>query len=172
MTNWGHPASFYLGSRFAAISISCRKAFTICWIETAIEVEWCWARALSALVCCFLGSTPSLSPSPRKKGQGDRGARVRRLHWYQSPFITHSSVLWSRSQTAQESYSPIWQWGGGWSGRNSVFGQSPPIWNDKVILAVPAAKCWNYCLVRATCWNAQEEKMLLTLIKKNVKSLR
>ena len=154
VTHWGQPAKWNPGSWFAAISII-KQAFCIFWsfvakmqqsIESVLDGNSCFveethdldlgrcrARALLALVCCFFSSRLCSIPRPlpQDRAGGDRGVRIRRLHWYQSPFITHSSALWSRSQTAQESYSPVWQWGGGWSELNSVFGQSAPIWNYK-----------------------------------------
>lgn len=92
-----------------------------------INTDWCWAAGLFKDGQHPPRSLPmALHPSAHPPGQRDRGVRVRRLHWYQSPFITPSSALWSFSQTAQESHSPVWQWGGGWWEQNSVFGQSSP----------------------------------------------
>lgn len=86
--------------------------------------------------CC----SPSVGPSPPSgTGQGDGGVRVRRLHWYQSPFITPSSALWSRSQTAQESYSPIWQWGGGMAQTKQCVWPISSCTKSSVMLAAPAA---------------------------------
>lgn len=83
--------------------------------------------------------SPSFSPSPSGTGRGDRGVRVRRLHWYQSPFITPSSALWSLSQTAQESYSPIWQWGGGGAQTKQRVWPISSSTKWSVMLAAPAA---------------------------------
>lgn len=137
------------------------KAFTSCWKElTALLRRFTGLHKLMSGLCKC--SPPPHLPPPGQDMTwwGDRGVRVWRLHWYQSSFITPSSGLWSRSQTAQESYSPVWQWGGGmvrakhWVWPISCRSNFNAPCSSFLLSSVWTQR-WTYVFVTTTCPNMQ-----------------